>query len=108
MTSNRPIREVVIGGKRWKFKRQIIRELNAAGERILGRCDPPESKNKAITVDKRLKGKLELDTCIHEFTHAPLWELASEEFVEQFATDLTNFLWRMGYRRQPLEPECQD
>lgn len=107
MTSTRPIREVVIGNKRWKFVRAIIRERGPKGERILGRCDPPEKKSKAITVDKRLKGKLELDTCIHEFTHAPLWDVLSEEFVERFSTDLTNYLWRIGYRKLP-EDECQE
>ena len=107
MVHQRPIRQVVINNKRWNFRRQVIRETTEDGRPIHGRCDPPETPNKAITVDKRLTGKLEMDTTVHELLHASQWDVLAEEFVEQLGTDITNVLWRMGYRKKP-ETECPE
>lgn len=107
MTRNQPIRSVVIGNKRWKFVRRPIKAKSESGHPVFGLCDPPDAPNKTITVEKRLRGKLEMDTTIHEVVHAALWEVLAEEFVERMATDITNVLWRMGYRKPP-EHECQD
>ena len=39
-----------------------------------------------------------LDTTIHEALHACDWD-ASESKVKKTATDISRFLWRLGYRR---------
>ena len=44
-------------------------------------------------------GKEELNTWIHETTHAALPK-ASEAQVERIANDIAEVLWKVGYRRQ--------
>lgn len=83
---------VTILGKRWLLKRVVT--LGDAD----GSCDPPDQKNKAIKILNSLRGKDELETYIHESLHAAGWHL-SEEYVEQYANDLANLLWRLGYRK---------
>ena len=53
-----------------------------------------------VDVDDELKV---LDRTIHELTHAGLWDL-DEEVVEEFATDLSRFLWRLGWRLKSPPP----
>jgi hypothetical protein len=43
-------------------------------------------------------GRLELDTLIHEVTHASFPD-AAEEHVHEAASDLARILWDLGYRR---------
>lgn len=107
MTRTKPIRSVVIGKKRWKFVRRHIKQKTEDGHPIYGLCDPPDNPGKTITVERKLSGKLELDTIIHELIHASLWEVLDEDFVERMGTDVANAVWRMGYRKHP-EPKCQD
>lgn len=63
-----------------------------------GCCDPPNSKNKSIFIDKGLSGFKELETNLHEFTHACVWDL-KEECVSESAHDIARALWRLGYRK---------
>ncbi len=79
-------------GKSWKFMRRRIRA------KYIGLCDPPDKPGKAITVHSGLKGKEEMETILHELTHAGHWDL-KEEAVDSFAYDATQVLWRLGYRK---------
>lgn len=88
-----------IMGRRWRLVRAIIREKMPDGGAIYGKCDPPETKNKAITIDKRLTGYPELDVLCHEIKHAECFDLYDEEFVNRTMSDLSWALWRLGYRK---------
>jgi len=55
-------------------------------------------KQKVIEISRRAKGKIELDTLIHEMMHATCPFL--DEFqVDYSATDIAAVLWKMGYRK---------
>lgn len=56
-----------------------------------------ESK-KSILINKKLRGRALLDVLIHEAIHAMAPYLA-EEAVEEMGTDISNFLWKCGYRK---------
>lgn len=83
---------VTFNRKRWK----IIFEKMATSR---GMCDSPETKNKAIRIDPRVKKNdlLYLDTVMHEALHAACWNL-DEEFVEEYATKTAQLLYRLGFR----------
>ena len=61
-------------------------------------------------IDERLKGKKELEICIHEPMHY-LCPYMSEEEVTRVAAALTRALWKDGWRRvdntehEPLQDE---
>lgn len=61
----------------------------------------PDPKNQNVTkkilIDERLKGRVRLNTEIHEFLHASN-PTHSEEHVTQQGDDLTRILWSLGYR----------
>ena len=61
------------------------------GHRYHGFCDNPKLPNKAIKLLSGERGKELLNSAIHEFTHGSKWGM-SEEFVTEFADDLTEFL----------------
>jgi len=58
---------------------------------LAGLCDPPQATGKTIHIRNGLPLDLLIDTLIHEAMHGALWEL-SEDFVEVFATDLSQLL----------------
>lgn len=64
----------------------------------LGSCEPPDKTDKTIRINNTLDGIEELETLIHESTHAALF-LIDEPTVEKFAKDLASFLWRWKYRK---------
>jgi hypothetical protein len=61
---------------------------------FLGECD---LNTKTIRVLKTLHGRERLDTLIHEMLHAVLPN-KSERWVNQVATDISDVLWKNGYR----------
>lgn len=63
-----------------------------------GECDPPDLKAKEIRISTKQTEQEELDTLIHEMTHACAW-FFKEEFVTEFANSLSAALWRLGYRK---------
>lgn len=85
-----------IRGRVWGFVR---RKLPSG---TFGLCDPPAKPGKRISIDNRLRGRLEMDTTIHELLHAACWDL-SEEAVDETATDISRALWRIGYRKVDLD-----
>ncbi len=93
----KPVLEFRINGKRWLLVRERIPDaLNRDGD-----CDHPDTPNKKVRIDTRLRGKQELETYIHEVRHAENFKMYSEEYVKEVSHDLTNLLWRLGYRRDP-------
>jgi len=81
---------VEINGRRYDLR--FVPRLKNYGD-----CDPPNVKNKQIRVRQSLRGRLRLDTIIHELLHAALWEVR-EEWVDQTATDIARILDKLGYR----------
>ena len=58
------------------------------------------SEEQALELNVRidhLSGRMLLDTLIHESIHACDWN-APEKKVQRMATDISRFLWRVGYR----------
>lgn len=78
----------------WTF----LRTTKGLGPGDKGSCDAPSLPNKTIRVRPSLKGRVELDTHIHEMLHACLWDL-DEEAVCESAEDIARALWRLGYRK---------
>ncbi len=65
---------------------------------IHGLCDDPSEKNAKIYINPHLTQKSELNTMIHEMTHAFFWD-KSEKEVHKFANAVTALLYRQGWRR---------
>jgi len=64
-----------------------------------GVCACPEEKSPKIQINPHRTSQTQLNTSIHEFTHAFFWE-KSEKDVSHFASTLSRFLynycgWRM-------------
>ena len=57
-----------------------------------GTCADPDEKSPKIHINPYLTKQSELNTCIHEFTHAFFWE-ATEKEVYKFANALSRFLY---------------
>ena len=79
-------------------------------EQINGLCCYPEPDDleQSITISPNLKGRKRLDVIIHESLHAEFPTLRKrlfskkgadeEEWVNDAATNIAKFLWRLGYR----------
>ena len=84
--------KIKIKGKVWNFIRKKL-------ENHKGYCESPNSKNKSIIVDSRLKGEEELEIILHELLHAAFWFL-DEEYVEEISRDFAKILWTLNYRKE--------
>jgi len=84
--------KVIILQRAWELK------FGNPGKGFEGHCDHPEQKQKKIIIDKKLTGKAELECIVHEIDHARDWA-KDEEFITAGAKDLTEILWKLGYRR---------
>lgn len=85
---------VLIRNRRWRleFTSKLPRDKRC------GDCDPPSVADKTIRIRRSLKGKLKLDTLLHEMIHAAFPDL-TEEAVEAGATDIAAVLYdQLGYR----------
>jgi hypothetical protein len=76
--------KIRILGKQWNL---AFCPEKAMG-RNLGLCDPPTKKGKEISILETLRGKLALDTVIHECLHASSFMQFDEQFVDTLATDI--------------------
>ena len=63
---------------------------------VWGQCHHDQ---QMIEISRRAKGRLELDTLIHEMIHATNPWL-TEEVVNETATNIAAVLWKLGYRKQ--------
>ena len=69
---------------------------------IDGYCESPKPAATFVPelcVGVDINTKLGLDRLIHESLHACKYS-TNEEQVTQTATDIADFLWRLGFRRQ--------
>jgi hypothetical protein len=87
---------VKILGKYWTLKYEY------PGKGLDGLCDHPETPNKTIIVKKNLDGKTELCTLLHEIFHSIAWSV-DEEYIDRASTDLSEILWKLGYRKLSKE-----
>jgi hypothetical protein len=62
-----------------------------------GACDEPAHPGKEIHIRDTLRGRLLLDTAIHEQLHAAMWQL-DEKFVDRLATQLAVNIWKIRDR----------
>ena len=63
-----------------------------------GTCADPKTDNPKIFISPYLTPKTELNTIVHEFTHAFFWNRTEKE-VYKFANTVAGFLYRQGWRR---------
>jgi hypothetical protein len=89
---------VTILGKQYQIKWVTYLGKAKRGYYVAGKCDDPTQQKKAIRIKKGQDPKTEFDATIHECLHAAAW-WAAEEWVTDTATDLTEILWRLGYRK---------
>jgi hypothetical protein len=65
-----------------------------------GLTDPPKPGGRpTLAIFADLGTRSGLITALHESMHAICWS-ASEEKVDQAASEIGNFLWRLGYRHE--------
>ena len=93
-------------GIQWNLKFVANLGKNKDGVPYLGHCDHPGTSNKTIKVLSNLAPAQELDVTIHELIHALLWN-HDEEFVNNVGKDLSEILWKLGYRKLTKEQRKQ-
>lgn len=81
-------------GKYWDLVRQKLPRTTE------GSCDPPTIQGKQIRIGRTLRGQRELEVYIHEMLHACDFH-KDEPWVTTTANDITQVLWRLGYRKGP-------
>lgn len=64
-----------------------------------GICSPPtqEPQSRSIFVNPRLNAKDFMEIILHEGMHAEQWYL-DEDTVQRIALNLSDLLWKCGYR----------
>ncbi len=67
-----------------------------------GECEAPHKSERRIRIKGSLRGKLFLDTVIHECLHLAGWHI-SEEFVTEFAQGLAEILTDPDIEERILE-----
>ena len=75
---------------------QVVRRN--IGPELCGTC---QDESETIEISTRVKGRMRLDTEIHEALHACL-PMLEETIIDPVATDIAAFLWRIGYRIDEL------
>ena len=80
----------------WRYARLRGR---AAGWSITPDERRPDLTRKVL-IDDRLRGRMRLETEIHEGLHQLFPDLC-EETVTASARDMARILWALGYRRDP-------
>lgn len=81
--------KIRIGGKQWALGFYSKEHMG----RDLGGCDPPSRKGKEIYILDTLRGRIALDTILHECLHAASWAQFDEAFVDRLATDLSKVVF---------------
>lgn len=84
-----------INGCRWLWRYTRLRGT-AAGWTFM-RDPKNQTIRERVLIDSKLKGRVRLETEIHEFLHAAN-PTQSEEHVTRQGADLARILWCLGYR----------
>lgn len=97
---------ISILGKQWNLKFVPHLGKNKDGVPYLGHCDDPNNTDRIIKIVAKLDPKQELEIILHELNHAFVWN-HDESFVNQIGKDLSEVLWKLGYRRLTKEQRKQ-
>ena len=92
-----PPLETKLGGKVYKL---FFVPRSKLGKDTYGDCDPPELKKPKIRVAEDLSPLKTLDIVIHESLHASAWELLSEEWIAETASNIARTLDSLGWKRE--------
>ena len=84
----RPSDNVILGGDHWTIHRANL------SKKIYGITHHEE---RLIQVDHRIRGRIELDTIIHECLHA-VYSFLVEDAVNDSASEIAAILWKLGYK----------
>jgi hypothetical protein len=90
--------QISLLGKRWKLEFTPLGRARVSGEQVIGLCESPNQRGKRILIDSRLEDKQLLEVLIHEMLHAADWQKC-ESVVGAQAKDMTEVLWKLGYRK---------
>lgn len=83
---------IQLRGRRWILVRHNrLRQLD-------GTCDIEWQRRKRIVVSAQLTGRVELETFIHEMSHACFWDI-DEPVITQQSRGIASVLWAAGCRR---------
>ena len=85
----RPSDNVILGGRPWTLHRANLPKSEYGRAHI---------DDRLIEVDHRIRGRLELDTLIHEMLHA-VYPFLAEDPVNDSASEIASILWKLGYRK---------
>ncbi len=89
---------VTILGKQWELCWRKRLPSVGRGRICHGECDAPDTPGKQIRIRAGLSDAEHLDVLIHEMLHAAAWHIR-EDLVDQFATDVSAVLVRLGWKR---------
>ena len=87
---------VTLRGRKWKV---VFTRLPRGTD---GECDDPRERGKEIRISTRLSEQDALETIVHEVLHAADFD-KKEEWADDVGRNLARLLWRLGYRREPLD-----
>lgn len=84
----------------WKKTKQKGKRRTTRTE-LGGYCDDPKTKKPKVLIRRGLGKKRELNVTIEEFSHAFFFDKLEKE-IRPFATTLTKFLYKNGWRKKNL------
>lgn len=84
-----------LGGLRWRFR--FVRSKDIPDDRWAD-CSTPDDPRRQIRIREVLRGKGRLETILHEALHAQ-WPDDSEEKITRHGKELSELLWKIGYRK---------
>ena len=84
-----------LGGIRWRFR--FVRSNEIPNDRWAD-CSDPSDPKRQIRIRQVLRGRAKLETVLHEALHAQ-WPEDSEERITRHGKELSQLLWRCGYRQ---------
>jgi hypothetical protein len=80
--------KIRLRNRKWRIK------VGRLDKNTLGECHHDKRK---IIISPKAKGRLTLDTLIHESLHACFPDMG-EGAVDEVARDIAEVLWKVGYR----------
>lgn len=95
MSSKKQI-EVNILDQQWKIRFSHLRSDKD------GWCD---NTKKEIIIHNKLPEKREMEILLHEYLHSSDWHKDEDSWIVPVARDLTDIMWRLGYRRDKDKSE---
>ena len=86
---------IYLGGIRWRFR--FVRSSEIPNDRWAD-CSHPSDPKRQLRIRQVLKGKIRLETILHEALHAQ-WPDDTEEKIALSGKELAALLWKCGYRQ---------